>query len=275
MKWLPVNRLQRGMDRHRVVDFTGPWDGQIVATSVHAGHDIRADLQQVMILDEADRVREEDPFTDEIAAAVPSRAITHPSRFEVDLNRPRREAVYRAPEDAWGLTIWRDEVLPDDLFRASLQTWDTFYTALAERLDAVAERGPFVLLDVHSYNHRRPGPDQPAEAVADNPEVNLGTGSVDPSRFGGLVDRFARDLADPELGCGPVDVRENVKFEGRQLAWWVHDRYPRTGCVLALEFKKTFMDEWTGVPDRDAIACARTNLAATLPGLAGELAALS
>ena len=72
-----------------------------------------------------------------------------------------------------------------------------------------------------------------------------------------------------------VDVRENVKFEGRQLAWWVHDRYPRIGCVLALEFKKTFMDEWTGVPDRDAIACARTNLAAALPGLATELAALT
>ena len=100
------------MDRHRIVDFTGPWDGQIVATSVHAGHDIRADLQQVMILDEADRLREEDPFTDEIAAAVASRAITHPSRFEVDLNRPRREAVYRTPADAWDLDLWRDEALP-------------------------------------------------------------------------------------------------------------------------------------------------------------------
>jgi hypothetical protein len=41
--------------------------------------------------------------------------ITHRSRFEVDLNRPRREAVYRIPEDAWGLDIWRDEVLPDDV----------------------------------------------------------------------------------------------------------------------------------------------------------------
>ena len=44
--------------------------------------------------------------------------------------------------------------------------------------------------------------------------------------------------------------------------------------MLALEFKKTFMDEWTGVPDDAAIACARTNLAATLPGLTEELGRL-
>ena len=263
------------MDRQHVVAFTGPWDSQVVATSVHAGHQVRPDLAEVMILPEADRFREEDPFTDQIAAAAPSRMITPTSRFEVDLNRARREAVYRTPQDAWGLQIWRDEVLPEALLYESLRTWDSVYAALAARLDAVAERGPFVLLDVHSYNHRRPGPDQPPEPAVDNREVNLGTGSVDRSRFGALVDRFARDLADPELGCGPVDVRENVKFEGRQLAWWVHDRYPRIGCVLALEFKKTFMDEWTGVPDRDAIACARTNLAAALPGLATELAALT
>ena len=51
-----------------------------------------------------------------------------------------------------------------------------------------------------------------------------------------------------------VVARENVVFEGRGLAWWVHDRYPRVGCVLALEFKKTFMDEWTGVVNEAHVA---------------------
>ena len=257
-----------------VVEFVGPWSGQVVATSVHAGHDLRPEVAAAMRLPEADRLREEDPFTDLIASAVESRMITHRSRFEVDLNRPRREAVYRTPADAWDLDIWHDEALPDDAWRGSLAVWDEVYAALAARLDEVAARGPFVLLDVHSYNHRRPGPDADPEPVEDNPEVNVGTASVDTSRFGPLVERFVRDLAAPDLGCGPVDTRENVKFEGRQLAWWVHDRYPRVGCVLALEFKKTFMDEWTGVPDEAAIACARTNLAATLPGITEELARL-
>lgn len=145
------------------------------------------------------------------------------------------------------------------------------YAALAVKLDEVAAGGPFVLLDVHSYNHRRDGADADPAPVEDNPEVNVGTASVDRSLFGPLVERLVRDLADPGLGCGAVDTRENIAFEGRQFAWWVHDRYPRIGCVLALEFKKTWMDEWTGVPDQGALDCAVRNLCATLPGLHEEL----
>ena len=62
-----------------------------------------------------------------------------------------------------------------------------------------------------------------------------------------------------------------MAFEGRNLAWWVHDRYPRVGCVLALEFKKTFMDEWTGELDEARLRAAQDALAATLPGLRDEL----
>nr|WP_300054086.1 N-formylglutamate amidohydrolase [uncultured Nocardioides sp.] len=242
-----------------------------MATSVHAGHDLRPELAEAMVLDEAERFREEDPFTDRLAAVVPDRVVTSRSRFEADLNRPRREAVYRKPDDCWGLEVWRDGELSDELFEGSLATYDAFFDALAPRLDALAERGPFVLLDVHSYNHRRDGADEPPAPVAENPEVNVGTGSVDDDLFGPLVERFVGDLRDASLGCGPIDARENVAFEGRNLAWWVHDRYPRVGCVLALEFKKTFMDEWTGKLHTDRLRSAQQGLAAALPGLHIEL----
>ena len=248
------------------VAFVGDWQGPVVATSVHAGHDLRPEIAEAMVLDEAERLREEDPFTDRIASVVADRVITSRSRFEADLNRPRREAVYRKPDDCWGLEVWRDGVLSDELFEGSLATYDAFYDALAPRLDALAERGPFVLLDVHSYNHRRDGADQPPAPQEDNPEVNVGTGSLDRELFGPLVDRFVGELRDARL-----DARENVAFEGRNLAWWVHDRYPRVGCVLALEFKKTFMDEWTGVLDEERLRYAQESLAATLPGLHEEL----
>ena len=52
----------------------------------------------------------------------------------------------------------------------------------------------------------------------------------------------------------PLDVRENVRFKGRQLAAFVHERFPTTGCALAIEVKKTFMDEWTGVVDEEHLA---------------------
>ena len=254
-----------------VVTFAGDWEGPVVATSVHAGHDLRPEIAEAMVLDEATRLREEDPFTDRIAAVVTDRAVTSRSRFEADLNRPRREAVYRRPEDCWGLDVWHGGTLSRELFEGSLATYDAFYDALAPRLDALAERGPFVLLDVHSYNHRRDGADADPAPAEDNPEVNVGTASIDRQTFGPLVERFLADIRAGAPGCGPVDARENVAFGGRALAWFVHDRYPGVGCVLALEFKKTWMDEWTAEVDEERLSCLRAALAGTLPGLHEEL----
>ena len=254
------------------VAFVGEWDGPVVATSVHAGHELRPELAEAMVLDEAERFREEDPFTDRLAAVVPDRVVTTRSRFEADLNRPRREAIYRKPDDCWGLDVWRDGELSDELFDG--QPGDV--RRLLRRARAAARRpgrarARSSLLDVHSYNHRRDGADEPPAPASENPEVNVGTGSLDTDLFGPLVERFMGDLRDASLGCGPLDARENVAFEGRSLAWWVHDRYPRVGCVLALEFKKTFMDEWTGELHADRFRCAQEGLAAALPGLHIEL----
>ncbi|HEY5905751.1 MAG TPA: N-formylglutamate amidohydrolase [Actinomycetota bacterium] len=238
-------------------EFDGDWSGQLIATSIHAGHELRPEVAEMMALDEDVRFREEDPYTDRIGALAPARVVVHRSRFEADLNRPRPEAVYRTPDDAWGLELWTEGELPDDIVAGSLEVYDHVYEALAERLDEVASRGPFVLLDIHSYNHRRPGPEEPHEPVEENPEINLGTGTVD-GRFSGVIDAFSRTMLEQGF-----DVRENVKFKGRNLAWWVHERYPRLGCVLALEFKKTFMDEWTGQPDEPRIEHLARTLAAT------------
>jgi N-formylglutamate deformylase len=238
-------------------EFDGDWSGQLIATAIHAGHELRPEVAELMVLDEDVRFREEDPHTDQIASLAPARVVVHRSRFETDLNRPRSEAVYRTPEDAWGLDLWTEGELPDDIVAHSLDLYDSYYAALAERLDEVASRGPFVLLDVHSYNHRRHGPDAPHEPHEENPEVNLGTETID-GRFAGVIDAFSRTME----GRG-FDVRQNVKFKGRNLAWWVHERYPAMGCVLALEFKKTFMDEWTGQADEARIAELARALAET------------
>lgn len=229
-------------------EFVGDWSGQLIATSIHAGHDLRPEVAGFMVLAEDERLREEDPFTDRIASSAPARARVNRSRFETDLNRVRDKAVYRRPSDAWGLHMWAVDPLPDDVVARSLDVYDAFFSALANRLDQVSARGPFVLYDVHSYNHRRHGEDADAEPWEENPEVNLGTGSVDLDRFSPVVAAFR----DSMLGQG-FDIRENVKFKGQNLAWWVHDRYPGVGCVLAIEFKKTFMDEWTGEPDEERI----------------------
>jgi hypothetical protein len=43
--------------------------------------------------------------------------------------------------------------------------------------------------------------------------------------------------------------------------------FPDSGCAIAIEFKKFFMDEWTGKPDREALVAMRGMIRATLPML--------
>jgi N-formylglutamate deformylase len=243
----------------------GGW-GRLIAVAIHAGHALRAELADVIALDDVTRRREEDPFTDVLADVAESTVVAHQSRFEVDFNRPRDQAVYLTPEDAWGLRTWKAE-LPREALERSLQIYDEFYRAMATGMDAVADQGTFVVLDVHSYNHRRDGPHAPSAPEVDNPELNIGTGSLDRHRWGGVVDRFIDDLGRQVVDGHRLDVRENVRFQGGHFARWVHERYPGVGCALALEFKKVFMDEWTGVPDRDHLAQLRHALEASLPGL--------
>ncbi len=248
-------------------------EGPIVATAIHDGHGLRPECGSRIALEEAVRLREEDPYTARIAAAVPTRLIATRSRFEVDLNRPRDKAVYACAEDAWGLEVWRDAPPPADLIERSLSVYDEFYATLEGVLREVERRyGGFVVLDVHSYNHCRDGAGCAADPEA-NPVINLGTGTVDRARWGPLVDRFRTELAAAGQSGHPLDVRENVKFKGGQMSRWIHETFPTTGCALALEFKKTFMDEWTGAVDDAHVAELARAIAATLPGLHDSLKA--
>ena len=248
-------------------EFVGDWSGQLVTTSIHAGHDLRPEISDLMVLGESDRLREEDPFTDAIGSLMPDRVLVHRSRFETDLNRSRDAAVYATSQDCWGLNVWRDGTLPADVLARSLDYWDSFYADLEARLDELAARGPFAIFDIHSFNHRRPGPDQPDESWDKNPELDLGTGLVDRELFTPVIDA----LRDSMTAQG-FDVRDEIKFVPKQLSQWVHTRYPGVGCVMTLEFKKTFMDEWTGLPDPDRLdtlaQCVATAAGPVLAALA-------
>jgi N-formylglutamate amidohydrolase len=247
-------------------------DSNVVAVAVHAGHALRAEVAAEMALPEAVRFREEDPGTADWAARFPTYLVANRSRFEADLNRPRHDAVYRDSEDAWGLDIWR-RPLSAEVVDRSLEGYDAFYSVLGGMLDR-AERafGPFVVYDLHSYNHRRGGP--PADS-AGHPDVNVGTGSMDRGRWAPVVERFMADLRGVELpGRGGLDVRENVCFRGRNVARWVHERYPQTGCALAIEVKKFYMDEHTGTFDERLTRAVGDALASSVAAVTDELGRL-
>jgi len=241
-----------------------------VAAAIHAGHYVRPEVLPHLSVSRAGRHLEEDPFTDLLAEVAETRIVGHRSRFEVDLNRPRSGAVYLRPEDAWGIAVWHETPLPD-IVEGSLAIYDEFYAAVEKVLQLkIQEYGAVVVYDIHSYNHRRSGPDGPPDDPEENPEVNIGTGTLDRARWGPLVDRFKDDLRHG-AGRGELDVRENVKFRGGNFPTWVHARFAHQACAIAIEFKKTFMNEWTGELDTDRFASLRQALAGTIPGVLDEL----
>ena len=250
-------------------------DGPLVATAIHDGGELRDELRPLVVLDEEARRREEDPFTSKWTAMAPTRIVGLRSRFEVDLNRPRDKAVYREPDDCWGLRVWESD-LPGDMAARSLAEYDAFYAMLRDVYSGLALRyGHFVVFDLHSYNHRREGPDQPAAGVAGNPQVNVGTGTLtlrEPWRR--LINRFMDELRQCSVVGEELDVRENVKFKGGQHPQWAHETFPESACVLSIEVKKFFMDEWTGVPDRKALTAVGEALVSIVPGVLEELARL-
>lgn len=211
-----------------------------------------------MALPESERLREEDPFTGETVLDVSTHVIAHRSRFEFDLNRAPDSAVYRHPDQSWGLKVWRED--PDDEFVGrSLAIHAEYYRTLGSLLDGVAMRHErFALIDVHSYNHRRDGPEAAPAPQEKAPDINIGTFSMPRDHWAFLIDPLIEALRRYDFNGRKLDVRENVAFEGKGAQTrFVHERYPLRGCAIAFEFKKFFMDEWTGEPDRSELAAMR------------------
>jgi N-formylglutamate amidohydrolase len=242
-------------------------EGPLVAAAIHAGHFVRQEVSSRLALSSEERLREEDPYTDFLIQWAPTRIVGLRSRYEIDLNRPRELAVYRTPEEAWGVNVWT-EPLPVDVIDRSLANYDLFYgtiEAMLRELVKVHER--VIVLDLHTYNHRR---DRAAGTCADpesNPEVNIGTGAMDRQYWAPVVDDMIAQLRDHNYVGRRLDVRENIKFKGGNFCRWIHETFPRQVCAVAIELKKFFMDEWTGEVDRGQLAELRSALESTAPRL--------
>ncbi len=229
-------------DRCDIVTGVGP----VMAFALHNGHQIRPSLEPHLKLSEMDQWREEDPETGVFANLGDHIFRNYVSRFEVDLNRSEDRSVYLTPEMSWGLDVWEDSLPESEVIR-SKTLHKQFYDLVSGWIeDALRVHDTVLVLDIHSYNHRRDGPEGPAADIASNPDIDLGMTTLDHARFGDLADRFEAQLrAQPVCGREP-DVRRNVRYpDGGHFPEWIFANYGDRVCTITVEYKKIYMDEWT------------------------------
>jgi len=222
-------------------------NGPVLATAVHAGHQIRDELKPFLHADEHKLHRDEDPMTGVWAAAGDNIFVNYRSRFEVDLNRSRELALATEPEHTWGQKIWHKSP-PSEMIERSLRQHDFFYAMMKIWLeDMIRQHGKILVLDIHSYNHRRDGEDAPPAPQAENPDIDLGLTTLDHDQFGPVAEAMTEGLSALPCGNRQLDVRSNVRYpDGGYWPEWVFANFGQDVCTISLEYKKFYMDEWTG-----------------------------
>lgn len=254
--------------------FVHQGEGPVLCTAVHAGHQLREELMPYLHADQEALRREEDPMTDVLASVGDQFFASYRSRFEVDLNRSRERAFATDPKDTWGMRVWCEKP-PEAMIERSLADHDQYYALMSQWLESMIKtHGTVLLLDIHSYNHRRDGADYPPMPQESNPHIDLGLTELDFSRFGSLVDRFARTLAQQPCQDVALDVRGNVRYpDGGHWPEWVNANYGDNVCTITLEYKKFFMDEWSGHVYLPMLEHLRAGLAVAIESVRGDLKA--
>jgi len=240
-------------------------DQPVIAAAIHSGHMVRDEIKDKFCIEEDERYREEDPFTEKFIEFAPTQIIVNSSRFEFDLNRPEDKAVYLTPEDAWGLKIWKEDP-SKEMIESSFGLYKKFYDDMTILIsEYVNKHKKIFIYDVHSYNHRRKGPDATPDNPLENPDINIGTGNIDNFYWRDLIKDFINDLKEFDYEGNKTDIRENVKFKGGYFSKWINKNFGNDVCVLSIEIKKFFMNEWTGEVFEDKVKLIRNALGSTMP----------
>lgn len=236
-------------------------EGPVIVAAIHNGHYVRKELIPFMALSEKERTYEEDPYTGFLADIAPTRLVAMHSRFEIDLNREKSEAIYKSPEQAWGLKVWETEPTVE-LISKSLQAYEEFYAQMESLIsNKIWKYGYAIVYDLHSYNHCREGKPAPQRV---NPDVNIGYNGLDRSIWATVIDGFAASMKKWPIDGLRLDVRENIKFRGGHFSTWINRNFDNKACALAIELKKIFMDELTGEVNERMLSDIKKALAFTI-----------
>lgn len=223
--------------------------------AVHNGHQFRKELWPKCLHTEYDRWYEEDPKTKTMLKPQPIVISGMDSRFEYDLNRDPKNAIY---EDAWGKQLWKEPLTEDEKSR-SLEKHQNFYKvvhALIRKLEL--KFGCCVVYDLHSYNWKR--------WDREVPTWNLGTSNIDNKRFDNAIEAWREQLSKIKLPNGiPTTSKINDTFQGNgYFLKFITTNFKNT-LVLATEVAKVYCDETDQIIYPEVVSAIRKGLKKQLP----------
>ncbi|MDB9720650.1 N-formylglutamate amidohydrolase [Winogradskyella sp.] len=228
--------------------------------AVHDGHQFRKDLWDNCLHTEYDRWYEEDPETKNMVLSHPIVIASCDSRFEYDLNRPPKDAVF---ETAWGKQLWK-QPLPEVEKQKSLEKHANFYKVVHALISKLEQKfSVSIIYDMHSYNWQR--------WDREVPTWNLGTSNIDNTRFGAEVESWRKSLASITL---PYHIKQTAKindtFQGNgYFLKYITNNFKNT-LVLATEIAKVYCDEYQQINYPEVVAAVETQLQNLIPQHANQ-----
>lgn len=238
-KRLKKNALPfRGRTELWSATFSFDQPSHIAATAIHSSRQIREELQPMLKISPEERLREEDPGTEFFLKRFPIIITAADSRYEYDINRKEERAIY---DIAWGKKAWKypPGEGEKEITLAKYTEFHRLMEILAKYLIQDNDYG--VILDIHSFNYRRE-----TDLPDNKPDINIGTGPVNRERFGDIIDTLIAGLNKISLRGARLRVAENEIFTGGYLSRRLSSTYYDNLLVLAIEFKKIYMNELTG-----------------------------
>jgi len=237
-----LNKIDNEETFHAVADdysFSIKIDDYVpyVCAAVHDGHNFDKGLWSKCLHTEYDRWYEEDPSTGTMISLLPITIIAHDSRFEYDLNRDPKDAIY---DSAWGKKLWKTPLTEEEKQRA-LEKHENFYKVVLQLIVKLEELfDTTVFYDLHSYNYKRWDRKVPV--------FNLGTSNVDQVKYKIAIDQWKDILNKIELPIEQkITCEINDVFQGNGYFLKYVTANSVNTLVLATEISKIYCDEETGV----------------------------
>ncbi len=215
-----------------------------LGVALHNGSRVRPGLHEAMEVDQEERFREEDPFTDAFLREFPFRLVARDSRFEYDLNWEIEKCIYPRDKKKWGLQIWKRSLTSEEI-DVTYDKYKEFHALMDLVINHILDHYPHaVVFDIHSFCYRR---NEEMRWWEDNrPEINLGTQYINRDHFSTLINLFLEEVSGITVEGHFLRVAENELFPGGYLTRKYAVSHNRQVLVLAIEYKKVFMNELTG-----------------------------